>query len=224
MEFKPPFGIFFLLIALPLLVMMTAFLLVGLINQAFQELGFSPLIAFFLIVGVLIGSVINIPVWNMKGMKEYHTYDSSFPPKKVKVVSEGVTKVSVNVGGAIIPAAMSVFLLSRLDERLYLPLLFATTLMALACYKLSRTVEGRGIAMPALVPPVLASLMALLIAPHNAASIAFISGVTGVLVGADLMNMGKIMKVADSISIGGAGTFDGIFLTGMLSVLLVAIA
>ncbi len=224
MEFKPPFGIFFLMMALPLLIMMTAFLLVGLVNHAFQELGFSPVIAFLLIVGVLLGSVINIPVWKVRGMKEYHTYDSSFPPKKVKVVSEGATKVSVNIGGAVIPAAMSIFLLSRLDEGLYVPLISATILMALVCYKLARTVEGRGIAMPALVPPVLASLTALIISPHNAAPVAFISGVTGVLVGADLMNMRKVTKVADSISIGGAGTFDGIFLTGILSVLLVAIA
>ena len=224
MEIKPPFGMFFLIMALPLLIMITAFLLVGLINRAFQELGFSPLIAFFLIIGVLLGSVINIPVGNIRGMKEHHTYDSSFPPRRVKIVSEGVTRLSINVGGAIIPVTISVFLLSRMDERLYLPLLLATAFVASVCYKLAKPVENRGIAMPALVPPVVASLVALLISPHNAAPIAFISGVIGVLIGADLMNIGKIRRVAASISIGGAGTFDGIFLTGLLSVLLVAIA
>jgi uncharacterized membrane protein len=47
-------------------------------------------------------------------------------------------------------------------------------------------------------------------------------GVVGVLIGADLLNLGKVSKLgAPILSIGGAGTFDGIFLTGLISVLLV---
>ena len=43
----------------------------------------------------------------------------------------------------------------------------------------------------------------------------------GVLIGADLMRMKDIRRIGTPIaSIGGAGTFDGIFLTGIIAVLL----
>ncbi len=51
--------------------------------------------------------------------------------------------------------------------------------------------------------------------------IAYISGVLGTLIGADLTNIGKIGSLGTPYaSIGGAGTFDGIFLSGILAVLL----
>jgi uncharacterized membrane protein len=35
------------------------------------------------------------------------------------------------------------------------------------------------------------------------------------------MNLGKIAGVGPVVSIGGAGTFDGVYLTGLMSVLIV---
>jgi uncharacterized membrane protein len=53
-------------------------------------------------------------------------------------------------------------------------------------------------------------------------ALSFVTGVLGVIIGADLLNLGKISRTtARTISIGGAGTFDGIFLTGIISVFLV---
>jgi uncharacterized membrane protein len=47
----------------------------------------------------------------------------------------------------------------------------------------------------------------------------------GTLIGADLLNLGNIAKLGAPVaSIGGAGTFDGIFLTGILAVLLAGLA
>ncbi|MEA2054394.1 MAG: DUF1614 domain-containing protein [Candidatus Thermoplasmatota archaeon] len=225
MKVQPPFSILFLLIALPLLFMLFGLIFVGAISMAFQKLGFSPILAIFLLFAVLFGSFINVPVWKIKGMQERYTYDmSSFLPKQVKTISEGTTRVDINIGGAIIPLVVSIFLLSRLAVKLYPHLMFATIFMAAICYKLARPVQRTGIAMPAFIPPVLASLAGVILAPQNAAVVAFISGVVGVLVGADLMNIRKIGRIgAPAVSIGGAGTFDGIFLTGILSVMLVAI-
>jgi uncharacterized membrane protein len=46
----------------------------------------------------------------------------------------------------------------------------------------------------------------------------------GTLIGADLTNLDKIRGLGAPVaSIGGAGTFDGIFLTGILAVLLASI-
>lgn len=82
-------------------------------------------------------------------------------------------------------------------------------------------VLGLGIAVPALLPPIMAALLALLISPGEAPIIAYISGTLGSLIGADLLNLNKIPDLrAPVASIGGAGTFDGIFLTGIISVLL----
>jgi uncharacterized membrane protein len=61
----------------------------------------------------------------------------------------------------------------------------------------------------------------LLIAPENSAPLAYICGTMGVLLGADLLRLNDIRKIGTPVaSIGGAGTFDGIFLTGIVAVLL----
>ena len=55
------------------------------------------------------------------------------------------------------------------------------------------------------------------------ASIAYISGTLGTLIGADLLNLRRLRNLgARMASIGGAGTFDGVFLSGIIAVLLVA--
>jgi len=85
--------------------------------------------------------------------------------------------------------------------------------MSFTIYKLSRPVPGLGIAVPVLIPPV-----ALLICSDSAPALVYISGTLGTLIGGDIMNLGK--KDAPVASIGGAGTFDGIFITGIIAVLL----
>ena len=54
-----------------------------------------------------------------------------------------------------------------------------------------------------------------------AGPLAYVSGSLGTLIGADLLNLDKLHGLGAPIaSIGGAGTFDGIFVTGILAVLL----
>lgn len=91
----------------------------------------------------------------------------------------------------------------------------------MVAHSLARPVKGLGIAMPALIPPLIATLIALIISAENAALLAYVSGTLGVLIGADLLNLNKVLELdAPIVSIGGAGTFDGIFLTGIISALL----
>ena len=53
------------------------------------------------------------------------------------------------------------------------------------------------------------------------AAIAYAAGTLGTLIGADLTNLRRIRGLGAPIaSIGGAGTWDGIFLTGIVAVLL----
>ena len=65
---------------------------------------------------------------------------------------------------------------------------------------------------------------ALALSRRFAAPIAYIGGSLGVLIGADLLNLGQLRSLGASVaSIGGAGTFDGIFLTGVIAVLLASL-
>ncbi len=131
------------------------------------------------------------------------------------------TLLAVNIGGAVIPTLISVYLLFKTN--LYLPALGATVLMTLVTFKLARPMRGVGIVLPFFASPILAAFISGVIAFNNTPVIAYISGTLGTLIGGDLFNMKKIGNLGAPVaSIGGAGTFDGIFLTGILSVLLSA--
>jgi uncharacterized membrane protein len=106
------------------------------------------------------------------------------------------------------------------------PVRIGTTIAAVAVVTVAarfsaRPVPGVGIVAPIWVSPLAAAACALLLAPQAPAPVAYVSGTLGTLVGADLLLLGRIRRLgAPLVSIGGAGTFDGIFLTGILAVLL----
>jgi uncharacterized membrane protein len=82
-------------------------------------------------------------------------------------------------------------------------------------------VRGLGIGMPILVAPLAAAAIAYVMAGENAAPLAYVGGTMGVLIGADLLRVKDIRQLAAPVaSIGGAGSFDGIFISGLLAVLL----
>jgi uncharacterized membrane protein len=126
--------------------------------------------------------------------------------------------LALNLGGAILPGLLSLYLLSSV------PLgqaVLATAITTAAAYLLSRPVRGVGVIMPAFIPPIIAALAATAISREQAPQIAYISGVLGTLIGADLLRLSALRKTgAPFLSIGGAGVFDGIYLVGIVSVLL----
>jgi len=77
--------------------------------------------------------------------------------------------------------------------------------------------------VPVFVPPVLSALLAIVLAPGFAAPCAYIAGTVGTLVGADLLNLHRMKGFGGVVSIGGAGVFDGVFLVGIVAVLLTAL-
>jgi uncharacterized membrane protein len=129
------------------------------------------------------------------------------------------TVIAVNVGGAIIPGVLSLYLLVKHD--LWIRGVIATAVVAAIVHMLATPVEGVGIAVPIFVPPIVTAIVAVVLARRHAAPLAYISGSLGTLIGADLLNLGAVQGLGAPVaSIGGAGTFDGIFLTGILAVLL----
>jgi uncharacterized membrane protein len=89
---------------------------------------------------------------------------------------------------------------------------------------IARPVPGTGITVPAFVPPLLSAGLAILLARNDPAPVAYISGTLGTLIGGDLLNWPNFKKLGSHmISIGGAGVFDGVFLAGVLAVLITKI-
>jgi uncharacterized membrane protein len=131
------------------------------------------------------------------------------------------TIIAVNVGGAVIPAILSLYLVAK--NRLYGRGLLGIAIVTTIVHLMAHPVKGVGIAEPTFIPPLIAAGVGLLLSRQYAAPLAYVSGSLGTLIGADLLNLGKIQGLGAPIaSIGGAGTFDGIFLTGILAVLLAA--
>ncbi|UCE89027.1 MAG: DUF1614 domain-containing protein, partial [Pseudomonadota bacterium] len=132
----------------------------------------------------------------------------------------GSTLVALNVGGGLLPVLFSIYLIS-ISGLAIATVLLAVSLVALVCYLTSRPVPGLGIGMPMLIAPLSAALVALLLAPAQSAPLAYICGTLGVLIGADLLRLRDIRRLGAPVAaIGGAGTFDGIFMTGIIAVLL----
>jgi len=130
--------------------------------------------------------------------------------------------LSINVGGAVIPILLS--FLVMFTKVPIIPTLIATLAMIALSWKLARVEPGRGISLPMFVPPIAASILGFLVAPHAAAFVAFVSGVLGVLIGADLLHIKQARaREGSMLSIGGAGVFDGIFLVGIFAVLLASL-
>jgi uncharacterized membrane protein len=127
--------------------------------------------------------------------------------------------LAVNVGGAIVPTFLSLYLLTQALAPLRV--IVATAAVTLLTYRVARPVAGVGIVVPMLLPPLSAALAALLLVPQQAPLAAYVAGTMGTLIGGDLLHVRKVTRLGAPVaSIGGAGTFDGVFLTGIIAVLL----
>ncbi len=207
-----------------LFIFAVAFLLgilqVGLVSIAFDKLGLSQQAAFLLLFSSLAGSMINLPLFSVRA--EQPAEPPQLPalwPIKLPPFT-GRTIVAVNTGGCLIPLTFSLYLLLNNPLPLFHAVLGVAAITAVS-YTMSRPIAGLGIGMPLFVAPISAALVAILINPEQSAPLAYISGTLGVLIGADLLRLKDIRHLgAPLASIGGAGTFDGIFITGIVAVLL----
>ena len=219
-----PFALLFFFFFLFLLVFLFIFVHIGLITIAAGKLGLSGDQVFLFLLGSLIGSHVNIPVKRIKREEEVFVDEvvvSFFGMRYVvpRIREPRYTVIAVNVGGCVIPVLVSLYLMAK--NGLFFTPLMATAVVAMVCYKLARPVPGVGIAVPMFIPPLLAALVALVLAPEKAPVVAYISGTLGTLIGADLLHLKDVERLkAPVASIGGAGTFDGIFLTGIIAVIL----
>ena len=221
MHYLPlPLPFFALLVGAFLVVL--ALIQIGILRYVFLRIGISSGAAMFLLLASLFGSYINIPIVELPEQDVQSGVEVSFFGMQYvvpAVVQWPGTVIAVNVGGAVIPGLLSLYLLFK--NRMWLTGLIATAVIATIVHLLAYPVPGVGIAVPVFVPPIVTALVALLLARENAAALAYVSGSLGTLIGADLLNLDAVRGLGAPVaSIGGAGTFDGIFLTGIMAVLL----
>jgi len=202
---------------MPLLILIFVFATSQIFQLVFGLSYEEAVTVFFLIV---IGSLMNIPVYEKEGrviVRRYSFFGIIYSRKERSKIT-----VAVNVGGCIIPSILALKLLTEIPVFLWLP---GFIISSIVIYTYARPVQGVGIAVPTFVPPIMAALVSyfsinyfnypIQILPK----LAFSTGVLSALFGADILHLKDLSKIGSGVmSIGGAGTFDGIFLTGIFSV------
>ena len=220
-----PLTLPFLLILLGVLVALAFLAVLRVLQFAYAQLGIAPRTFFTWLFLSLAGSYVNLPILRLSPEQMTRLYEVPFygvPYVIPSVETSPGPILAINVGGAIIPILMSLFLIVKND--LYRKAAWGVAIVSFACYLLAEPVAGVGIAIPVFYPPVIAAIVALSLSRRYAAPLAYACGSLGTLIGADLMNLGRIRGLgAPVMSIGGAGTFDGIFVVGLVAVLLAAI-
>jgi uncharacterized membrane protein len=188
---------------------------------AFAKLGLPPILGYAFFIFCLIGGGMNIPVYRKDVnepvvLNEQSEMFRRFLGLQIPHMHERV--IAINVGGAVLPGMLSLYIMSFVPfQQIIIPLAITTAV----AYGLSRPVQGVGITIPAFVPPIVAAFAAILFAREYAPPVAYVSGVLGTLIGADLLRLPQIRRMgAPFLSIGGAGVFDGIYLVGLVAVLL----
>jgi uncharacterized membrane protein len=208
-----------LLAALLVGVLVLAFFLqIGIISVLFDRLGLTESSALLLAATSFLGSAVNLPLVRLRGSPA-----TALPPPDAGAPGmeyRGTTLLTVNVGGCLVPLGFCIYLFNHVAFDL-LRVVAVIVVVAAVSYRFSRLVPGLGISIPILLPPLSTAVLAALIAPQQAAATAYIAGTLGVLIGADVLHVSNLRKMHVPVaSIGGAGTFDGVFLTGLLAALL----
>ena len=216
----------FFLILLAALVVLFLLVIFKVLRYAYGAMGIAPQYFFLVLLLTLIGSYINVPLLRFPEAQVLagQVVIVFGVPYIVPVLHEFPGSIlAINIGGAVIPVILSIYLVAK--NGLYRHAAVAVVIVSLVCYLLAYPVPGVGIAIPIIYPPVVSAITALLLSRAHAAPLAYVAGSLGTLVGADLLNLPDVAQLgAPVMSIGGAGTFDGIFVTGLLAVLLASIA
>ncbi len=202
-------------------------------QAAMVKLHLSPSAALWAVIGIFLGGLINIPIYRIPRQEQQVVESAAilgfwgWTPRVHRYRRDSI--VAINVGGGLIPVGLAIWetlIVTAVGGWPLRVLAIAVVVNVIACYWVARPIRGVGIAMPGLLSPAVAIGVTWLLLASPAydpirAPVAFVAGVLGPLVGADLFHLKDISRVSAGIlSIGGAGTFDGIVLSGILAALL----
>ncbi len=214
-------GVFYLFIFLIVVILFSPFLLAFfffyIAKMGLDFLSFSPQMAFFILLLILVGSFINIPLGKRgRVLIEEKKFFGAFRRNVWRFQG-----VSINVGGALIPLLVAGYFIPQIPLN---ALLITTLVTVFFSFLGARFVQRKGIVISMILPVLFASFFAIFLSPEHASQVAFSAGVLGVLIGADILYLPWAVKKGSGVmSIGGAGIFDGIFLVAIASAILAAI-
>jgi len=213
------------LIAFLILLVLLPLLFAELMATSLVKLSLTPGTALLLMIGIILGSGINLPVKRIERSQKVPAHPlailglGGMLPDMTRMRQQ--TIIAVNVGGCLIPAGLAAYEflhLADLGPRFLVAAIAACIVNVVVCYLVARPVPGVGILIPGFVPALVAALLGLLLGSDQAAPVAFVAGTLGPLIGADLLHLREIEESAVGVaSIGGAGTFDGIVLSGIIA-------
>ena len=226
-----PVSVIAVIILLGLLVLIIPLFILGIIGAAFVRLGFSWISALVVILLMVSGSFVNIPVYRIRrSVIRFSRSDASAQDLYMSPSSSNIwdIPVSCNLGGAVIPSGISVFLLYKAILITGPSLAFTASagiiVVAVITFLSTRIVPGVGIHVPLLIPGIAALLAGLILTGGTgltAAVTAFISGTIGTLSGGNIAYLFRISDVEiPHVSIGGSGTFGAVFICCILPALI----
>ncbi|MGA2025730.1 MAG: DUF1614 domain-containing protein [Syntrophobacteraceae bacterium] len=220
-----PITVAFLLFLALLFIFLIIAIEVGILSYAYRTMGVDRRYVFSLLIISLFGSYVNIPLFQLPPEQIVsNSYVDFFGIRHIiPLVKEWpATTLAVNIGGAVIPTILSLYLMQK--NKLYGQSLVSIAIVTTLVYFMAHPVRGVGMAVPTFIPPVAATATALIFSSKHAPALAYIYGAMGTLLGADILHFDDIRGLGAPVaSIGGAGTFDGIFVTGILAVLLASV-
>jgi len=205
-------GLYFLAILIPLLALYIVYLI---LTRAFRYMGFSSLEAIIIVfISFLFGFDIILFGFNISN---------------IYLFSYNNWRVGINMGGAIIPILLSVYL--TIKKRIPIKkILIGISIVTIIAFFVTSPDPNKGIIsyFPYwLLPAFFASIASVILLWKNfkkAAPLAYISGTIGVLIGADFLHIWKLLNynISETTNavIGGADVFDMIYITGILAVIL----
>ncbi|AGB41536.1 putative membrane protein [Halobacteroides halobius DSM 5150] len=181
-----------------ILVGLELFIYLFISEKAIKQIGLNKKELLFGLTAMLIGSFINFPISN-------------------------TPEVEINVGGAVVPIILAVFILSKIKTAKLFKSFVAILITGLTIFfltKLYQFEEGYTVIDSNYLFPIVAAIVAYL--TGRSRKVAFVAGGLGFLV-YDVLVLLQVINagVPTNITIGGAGILDSIVISGSLAILLV---
>ena len=233
-------GLIAALLVLTALFFLFVFLPVSIVTEAFSKLGLTPVQGVLVLVAIVLGRSVNLPVFTSERLvmvprprRVAFGLDSTGRP--VPLEEEPVNELTkqvfaVNVGGCILPILLSAALLFSIrgggqTENLFAWVGFAMAMVAAGCYAMTKADPYTGLRVPMFMPALMTFLSVFFFVPEPIRPVAaYVAGTLGTLLGGNVAPLltPRIRNGVGTplVSIGGAGTFGGVFVAGILAVLL----
>ncbi|CCH47336.1 DUF1614 domain-containing protein [Pseudodesulfovibrio piezophilus] len=233
-------GIFAVLLFMVCLFFVFVFLPISIVAEAFSKLGLTPAQGVLMFIAILVGRVVNLPVYTSERLVVVprprsmgFSVDEFGRPVHLEEEPANELKKQVfamNVGGCILPVLLSItFLLGMRTEGHALESFawigFALLMVTGGCFALSKADPFTGLRVPLFMPALMTFISVFFFVPEPFRPVAaYVAGTLGTLLGGNLLPL-LLPRIRNSVgaplvSIGGAGTFGGVFIAGILAVLL----